>query len=244
MQHALSNGRNRLLTALPPAESALLEPYLKEVPLGQGEILQEQGDNIEEVYFPHRGTISLVAAMNQGSKIIEIATVGCEGVVGATASFGPLHAFRRAIVQIGGAATKIPAAPLRQVANHSQALRDILARYNEVLLAQVQQTAACNAFHETEERLARWLLQTHDRIDSNTIPLTQELLAQLLGVRRTTVTIIASDLQERGLLHHRRGRIEIADRQGLEAIACECYGTIRRHIDKYLPFANPSAEIH
>jgi CRP-like cAMP-binding protein len=239
MEQPLSVSRNRLLAALRPSERALLEPFLKEVPLSQGQILQEQGDDIEQIYFPHPGMISLVAVMNNGGKIIETATVGREGAVGAMAGFGPRHAFRRAIVQVAGTAVKIPTAQFREAVKGSEALRSILVRYNEVLLAQVQQAAACNAFHEAEPRLARWLLQTRDRIDTDTIPLTQEFLAQMLGVRRTTVTIIAHALQERGLLRYRRGQIEITDRQGLERVSCECYETVRKQIDEYFPFSTP-----
>jgi len=238
MEQPLSVTRNRLLAALRPSERTSLEPHLEEVPLSQGQILQEQGDDIEQIYFPHSGMISLVAVMNHGGKMIETATIGREGAVGAMAGFGPRHAFRRAIVQVAGTAAKIPTAPFREAVKGSEALRDILVRHNEVLLAQVQQAAACNAFHEAEQRLARWLLQTRDRIDSDTIPLTQEFLAQMLGVRRTTVTIIAHALQERGLLRYRRGQIEIADRQGLEKTSCECYETVRKQIDEYFPLAS------
>jgi len=173
MEQPLSGTRNRLLAALRPSERTSLEPHLEEVPLSQGQILQEQGDDIERIYFPHSGMISLVAVMNHGGKMIETATIGREGAVGAMAGFGPRHAFRRAIVQVAGTAAKISTAPFREAVKGSEALRDILVRHNEVLLAQVQQAAACNAFHEAEQRLARWLLQTRDRIDSDTIPLTQ-----------------------------------------------------------------------
>jgi CRP-like cAMP-binding protein len=239
MEQTLPVSRNRLLTSLRPSERASLEPYLEQVSLPQGQILQEQGDDIEQIYFPHLGMISLVAVMNDGGKIIETATVGREGAVGAMAGFGPRHAFRRAIVQVAGTAAKIPTARFRDAVKGSEALRDILVRYNEVLLAQVQQSAACNAFHEAEQRLARWLLQTRDRIDTDTIPLTQEFLAQMLGVRRTTVTLIAHALQERGLLRYRRGRIEIVNRQGLENVSCECYETVRKQVDEYFPLTTP-----
>jgi len=240
MDQSLSLGRNRLLSALKPEERALIEPHLKEVTLPQGEILQEQGRAIEDVYFPHRGMISLVAVMTKSDKIIETATIGREGAVGAMAGFGARHAFRRAIVQVAGAGAKIPVARFQEAVNASKIIRDLLVRYNEVLLAQVQQSVACNAFHEAEERLARWLLQTRDRIDSDTIPLTQEFLAQMLGVRRTTVTLIAHAFQERGLLRYRRGRIEIINRAGLEAVACECFETMRKQVDAYFPLAAPA----
>ncbi|HLL28883.1 MAG TPA: Crp/Fnr family transcriptional regulator [Xanthobacteraceae bacterium] len=235
MEQSLSTGRNRLLAVLGDAGRALLEPHLEEVPLDQGKLLQEQGDDIDDIYFPHSGMISLVTVMNKGGKIIETATVGREGAVGAMAGFGPRHAFRRAIVQVGGTAAKIATGQFQERVRSSEMLRDVLVRYNELLLAQVQQAAACNAFHDADQRLARWLLQTRDRIDSNTIPLTQEFLAQMLGVRRTTVTLIAQGLQERGYLRYRRGRVEIVDREGLESVACECYRTMREQIDEYFP---------
>jgi CRP-like cAMP-binding protein len=242
MEHSLT-GRNRLLHAMPPSERALIERDLQEVAIEQGQVLQEQGDTIEAVYFPASGLISLIAAMQGGDKIIEAATIGRDGALGAMAGFGPRRAFRRAIVQVAGVAARISTARLQEAVNASAALRDVLARYSEVLLAQVQQLVACNAFHEAEERLARWLLQAHDRVDGDIIPLTQEALAQMLGVRRTTVTIIAHELQKRGLLRYRRGRIEVTDRHGLETVACECYAAERKQVDEYFPPVGPAAPL-
>jgi CRP-like cAMP-binding protein len=230
--------RNRVLSALGAAELALIEPNLTNISYKQGALLQEQGEPIERVYFPQSGMISLVAVMNDGEKSIETATVGHEGVVGAVAGLGPRHAFNRAVVQVGGAMARISAAKLQAAVTKSSPLRDVIARYGEVLLAQIQQGAACNAFHEAEARLARWLLQTSDRIDSPVIPLTQEFLGQMLGVRRTTVTLIAGGLRIRGLIRYRRGKIEIVDRPGLERCACECYETVRKQIEEYFPQAN------
>jgi CRP-like cAMP-binding protein len=230
--------RNRILSALGAAELALLEAGLTTVSYEQGALLQEQGEPIEQVYFPQSGMISLVAVMNDGEKSIETATVGNEGVVGAMSGLGPRHAFNRAVIQVAGAMARISTAKLQAAVAKSPALRDVIVRYNEVLLAQIQQGAACNAFHEAEARLARWLLQTADRIDSPIIPLTQEFLGQMLGVRRTTVTLIASALQKRELIRYRRGKIEIVDRPGLERCACECYETVRKQIEEYFPQAN------
>lgn len=231
-------GRNRILSVLGPAELSLLQPHLKDIQFAQGTVLQEQGEPIEQVYFPHSGMISLVAVMNDGEKSIETATVGREGTVGAMSGLGPRHAFNRAVVQVAGNMGRIPTAKLQAAIKASPILRDVVVKYNEVLLAQIQQGSACNAFHEAEARLCRWLLQTRDRIDSDTIPLTQEFLAQMLGVRRTTVTLIARALQKRGHVRYRRGKIEIIDRAGLEKCACECYGTVRRQIEEYFPLAN------
>jgi len=230
--------RNRILSVLGTGELSIVQPHLKEIQFAQGTILQEQGEPIEQVYFPHSGMISLVAVMNDGEQSIETATVGREGTVGAMSGLGPRHAFNRAVVQIAGTMARIPTVKLQAAVNASPVLRDAIVKYNEVLLAQIQQGAACNAFHEAEERLCRWLLQTRDRIDADIIPLTQEFLSQMLGVRRTTVTLIARSLQKRGLVHYRRGKIKIVDRAGLEKCACECYGTVRRQIEEYFPLAN------
>ncbi len=230
--------RNRILSALGAAEFALIEPNLANVSYEQGVLLQEQGEPIAQVYFPQSGMISLVAVMSDGEKSIETATVGHEGVVGAMSGLGPRHAFNRAVVQVGGAVARISTAKFQAAVAKSRVLRDVIVRYSEVLLAQIQQGSACNAFHEAEARLARWLLQTADRIDSPVIPLTQEFLGQMLGVRRTTVTLIASMLQKQGLIRYRRGKIEIVDRSGMEQRACECYESVRKQLEEYFPLAN------
>ncbi len=229
-------GRNRLLAALPPADLALLKPHLGEMVLEQGVVLQEQGDRVEQVYFPEQGMISLLAVMQQG-EAIETATIGREGAVGSLSGLGPRRSHTRAVVQIAGNGSRISAARFRKAAEQSQAIRDIIVRYGEMLLIQVQQTAACNALHDVEARLSRWLLQAKDRVDGNTIKLTHEFLAQMLGVRRPTVTVVAQMLQQSGLIRYHRGHVQILDRAGLEARACECYGVIRRNIDKVTPAA-------
>jgi CRP-like cAMP-binding protein len=226
--------RNLLLAALPAADYALLTPHLEEVVLEQGAILQEQGERINEVYFPHDGIISLVAVMRQGDAV-ETATIGYEGAIGVFAGYGSRRSHSRAIVQVRGAALRISTSQFHEAAEDSEALRRIIARYGEMLLIQVQQTAACNALHAVEARLSRWLLQARDRLQGNTIRLTHEFLSQMLGVRRTTVTVVANVLQQAGLIRYHRGHIEIVDRVGLEARACECYAAIRRQIDEVTP---------
>ena len=218
---------NLLLAALPAKDLALLAPHLKKVVLEQGAVLQEQGEQIDQVYFPHDGIISLLAVMRQGDAI-ETATIGYEGAVGSFAGLGPRRSHARAVVQVAGSASRIAASRFRKAAQDSEAICKIVIRYGEALLIQVQQTAACNALHPVEARLSRWLLQARDRLDSNTIKLTHEFLSQMLGVRRTTVTVIANVLQQAGLIRYHRGQIEIVDREGLEAKACECYEAIRR----------------
>jgi CRP-like cAMP-binding protein len=198
--------------------------------LPQGLVLQEQEALVEDVYFPSSGVISLISVM-EGGEVVETATVGREGAVGAFGGLGPWRAFTRAVVQVPGAAAVISVARFQAAAGQSSRIRNLILRYKETLLAQVQQTAACNALHPLEARLARWLLQTLDRADDPALPLTQDLMARMLAVRRTTVTLIAGQLQEAGLISYRRGHLHVLDRSRLEETACECYGTIRRRTD-------------
>ncbi len=226
---------NRFLATLSPVDRALLEPDLKIVSLEQGKILYEQGGDIDQVYFPHNGMISVVALLEQGNKAVEVATVGREGAVGLVAGLGPAHAFNRAIIQVAGVISRMGTPQLQSAVRKSDTLREHIVRYNELLLAQIQQGVACNAYHEGEARMCRWLLQTRDRIDTDVIPLTQEFLSEMLGVRRTTVTLIARALQNRDLVRYRRGKIEILDYKGLQQNSCECYETIKRRTNKYFP---------
>ncbi len=234
LERSYADRRNLLLAALPAGDFALLAPHLKPVTLVQGTVLQEQGDAIDEVYFPHDGIISLLAVMRQG-EAIELATIGLEGAVGSLSGHGQRRSHTRAVVQVPGVGMRISAQRFRQAAQESEAVRQSIVRYGEILLIQVQQTAACNALHAVEARLSRWLLQARDRLSSNTIQLTQEFLSQMLGVRRTTVTVVANMLQQAGLIRYHRGQIEIVNRPGLEARACECYEAIRLQIDQAVP---------
>jgi CRP-like cAMP-binding protein len=196
--------------------------------------VQEAGEPVEYVYFPHAGMVSLLAVMLDGQGI-ETATVGSEGVVGALSAFDGRRGFTRAVVQAPLVASRISALQFHAVLQKNETLRNVIASYKEILLAQVQQTAACNALHPLECRLARWLLQTRDRIDSDVLPLTQEFLSQMLGVRRTTVTLVARQLEQAGVIQNRRGRIVVTDRKGLEDLACECYAVVRDQISAALP---------
>jgi CRP-like cAMP-binding protein len=223
---------NRLLAALPPNTLALLGRDLIQVSLQQGAILLEPGDPIANIYFPQTGLISLLVVGREGSAI-ETATVGREGAVGLHGGLGGRRSFTRATTQIGGTFSTIRAEGFERIANGSASVRDLILRYTEVLLAGTQQIAACNATHAAGPRLCRWLLQCADRTGRDELPLTQEYLAQMLGVRRTTVTLLAQALQVRGLISYRRGHIMLLDRKGLEECACECYD-IMRH-DKLAP---------
>src|SRR5215470_16972018 len=225
---------NRFLAALRAQDFALLAPHLRSVSLEYGAALHEAGDDIEHVYFPQSGMVSLVVVMRNGATV-ETATVGRGGAVGTAAGLGSRSAFGRAVVQLPGMAASIPVSAFQAIANENPTLRALVVRYNDLLIRQIQQSVACNALHALEARLCRWLLQTHDCVDGDAIPLTQEFLGQMLGVRRTTVTIAARLLQSAGLIRYRRGLIHILDRPALEDISCECYAVVRHNLDKVFP---------
>jgi CRP-like cAMP-binding protein len=217
---------NALLAAMPRDHfNQLLRPHLTTRPLPQGLMLIEAGDEVDHVYFPHNGMVSLLVVLRDG-KSIETSTVGREGVVGAMAGLGLHKSLVRAVVQLSMGASVITASQFRKAAQASEAVRDLCIRYNEVLLSQARITAACNALHIVEARFCRWLLQSADRAESDTIALTQEFLAEMLGVRRTSVTEVAGKLQHAGVISYSRGMIKIIDRAGLEAQSCECYQTL------------------
>jgi CRP-like cAMP-binding protein len=216
---------NKLLAALPRDHFELLAPHLVTVALAQGLVLSEPGDEIADVFFPHDGMLSMLAVMRDG-KAIETATVGREGVVGAMAGLGLYQSMVRVVVQLPMNATKIAAANFRKIVQKSDVIRDFCVDYNEVLLSQARVTAACNALHQIEQRFCRWLLQSADRAGGDKIGLTQEFLAEMLGVRRTSVTEIASKIQAQGLISYSRGLITISDRKGLERLSCECFQTL------------------
>jgi len=222
--------RNRFLAALPAKDFSLLVPHLRTVTLERGATLHEAGDEIEYVYFPCGGMVSLVCVMKNGATV-ETATVGRGGIVGATAGLGSRHGFSTAIVQISGEVARIARPSFLSAAETSSAIRGLVLRYNDLLLSQIQRSAACNALHHLQPRFCRWLLQVRDCIDDDLIPLTQEFMAQMLGVRRTTLTIIARVLQTRGMIRYQRGRIHILDRPALEHCACECYAVIKTQTD-------------
>jgi CRP-like cAMP-binding protein len=217
---------NILLAKLPRSDFQLLLPHLAPAQLAQGEVLFETGAEVDQVYFPHSGMVSLVVVMHDG-KAIETATVGREGVAGAMSGIG-LHVTRvRAIAQLPTVASRIAATALRKAVVKSTAIADLCVRYDQVLLAQARNTAACNVLHHVEARFCRWLLQTRDRAESDTFNLTQEFLADMLGVRRTSVTEAASKIQTNGAISYSRGVIKIVDLAALKAMSCECYETLR-----------------
>jgi CRP-like cAMP-binding protein len=216
---------NRLLGALPRDPFDRLLPHLSTVHLPQGFVLFEAGDEVDQVYFPHFGMLSLLVVLRDG-KAIETATVGREGVVGAMAGLGLYKSLVRVVVQMPVACSKIAATHFRTAAAGSDSVRNLCIRYNEVLLSQARVTAACNALHPIEARFCRWLLQSADHAASDTIALTQEFLAEMLGVRRTSVTEVASKVQNAGVITYSRGIIKILDRSALMRLSCECYETL------------------
>ena len=226
--HAIDPGpaSNKLLAALSRTDFQLLAPHLTTLQLAQGRVLYEAGNEVDEVYFPLSGMISLVVVMRDG-KAIETATVGREGVVGGMSGLGLHTTWVRAIAQLPTFASRISSPQLRKVAGESKPIADLCVRYNEVLLEQARVTAACNALHNIEARFCRWLLQTRDRAESETVNLTQEFLAEMLGVRRTSVTEVASKIQASGAISYSRGVIKILDLDALKAMSCECYQTLQ-----------------
>jgi CRP-like cAMP-binding protein len=226
--------KNRLLASLPPAGFALLSPQLTLVEMDKGRLICDPGDPIDTIYFPHDCVISLMTLMESGAAI-ETATIGREGAFGLTAALAPRESLSRAIIQVPGRASRISAVNLAEAARRSPELVTLIDRHNEALFGHATQSVACNALHSVEARFCRWLLSCRDRIDSNTVSLTQEFLADMLGVQRTTVTAVAGTLQAKGLIRYRRGVVDILDRAGLEQGACECYDAVRRTYERLLP---------
>ena len=226
--------RNRLLAALPPDLQDRLGPALRSEPLAQGQVLMEVGAPIERAYFPEEGIISSVCVFHNGTKA-EVATVGPEGFVGVVAALGGRHALARQIVQVPGTALSLEADVFRRLLDEEPALRSVVFAYAQAHIAQALQYVACNSMHNVEERCARWLLMCHDRMTSDDFPLTQEFLAEMLGVHRPTVSVAAKSLQRAGLIHYIRGHVTVLDREGLEAASCECYGMLRFQFERLLP---------
>ncbi|RYF90688.1 MAG: Crp/Fnr family transcriptional regulator [Caulobacteraceae bacterium] len=226
--------KNRLIGSLPPEDFALLSAQLSPVDMEKGRLLFEPGDPIETVYFPHDCVISLLTLMNNGAAI-ESVTIGREGAFGLMTALGPRTALSRAVIQIPGSASRISAAAFKECCRRSPALMSLADRHTDALFGHAVHSVACNALHSVEARFGRWLLTCRDRIDSDTVSLTQEFLADMLGVQRTTVTAVAGGLQAKGLIRYRRGVVDILDRPGLEAVACECYGSVRGLYERLLP---------
>jgi CRP-like cAMP-binding protein len=230
---------NRLLATLSPSERALLDPAAEVVSLSRGDILFGMGDDVTAAHFPVPGTmVSLLVDLADG-RTMEVATIGKEGAVGGIVSCGRPPAFARAEVQIPGSAIRIDIKALEAAKARSSHVRDVFCRYADALLAQIMQSVACNAAHPLEARLCRWLLTTQDRSGGEELPLTQEYLAEMLGVQRTTVSGVARGLQAQGLISYRRGSVQILRRDRIEERACECYARVEEHFRMVLPESKP-----
>jgi CRP-like cAMP-binding protein len=230
---------NRLLSTFSVAERALLEPSATLVELRRGEILFEAGMDVPATHFPSAGTVVAIVVVVDDGRTVEVATIGKEGAVGGIVSGGKAPAFGRAVVQVPGFALRVDLKALEAAKARSPHVRDLFARYADALLAQVMQSVACNALHAIEARCCRWLLSAQDRSGGADIPLTQEYLAEMLGVQRTTVSAVARMLQEQGLIRYRRGSIHILDRAAVEKRSCECYFNVARHFSEVLPEIRP-----
>jgi CRP-like cAMP-binding protein len=217
---------NSLLAAIPRKEYQRLLPMLEPVPLPFGEVLYEPGDVIRHVYFPGIALVSLLTLVDD-HLALEVGLVGREGMVGVPLALGFRVSTIRALVQGAGLAMRMKSTHFLKEFAHSLPLQRAFNRYTHSLMSQVAQTAACNRFHVVEERLARWLLMTRDRVQSNDFPMTQEFLSHMLGVRRVGVTQAAGHLQKRKLIEYSRGNIRIIDHHGLEAASCSCYRVVR-----------------
>lgn len=220
---------NSLLSALPRAEHERLSPHLELVRLVPGRILCHAGEPARHAYFPKGGMICLLSTTESG-RTVEVAMIGSEGMAGAPIILRSEVAPYQVMVQLAGNALRVGAAPLRAEFDRGGRLQHLLLRYTHALFTQVAQSAACNRFHTVEQRLCRWLLVSRDRVQTDTIRLTQEFLSQMLGVPRSSVTAVAVALQQRGLITYGRGRIVILDRPRMEAASCECYRVVREEL--------------
>ena len=224
---------NHMLAALTPADRDALLPHLKVVELPQELVLFDAGDTIKAIHFPHIGIVSLVVDLSSGD-MIEAAMVGKDGVVGGSAALDGDLSLNKAVVQLAGRASVADVDHVRALAESSVAFRTTLMRHEQFVLAQAQQSAACNASHAVEARISRWLLRCRDLAGGDDIALTQEFLAEMMGVRRTSVSLVANTLQQAGLIKYRRGHIRVLDVEGLQDAACECYETVQSHAGRLL----------
>lgn len=224
---------NHLLASLPADVYERLAPHLRKIDLELRQVLYEPTETMDTVYFPNQSMVSLVQVMENGATI-EAGVVGNDGIVGYPVYLGGKSSSSRAVVQIPGSAIVLNAAILKAEFDRCGDLHDLLLRYSQALIAQISQTAACNRFHPTEERLARWLLQSQDALRSPNLELTQDFLASMLGTRRASITLAAGKLQQAGLIHYNRGFIQILNRNALESAACECYNVVKAEYSRLL----------
>ena len=234
MSHGASPRQNQLLAALPAADYERLLPHLEHIPLDLGQALYESGGEQDYVFFPTASIVSLLYVMEDASSA-EIAIVGNEGVVGIALFMGGESTTSRAVVQSAGEGYRMRAGVLKTEFTKGGDLQHLLLRYTQALITQMAQTAVCNRHHTVEQQLCRWLLLSMDRLPSNELTMTQELIANMLGVRREGVTEAAGHLQAAGLIHYSRGKITVLDRPKLEQQVCECYAVVKLEYDRLLP---------
>ena len=227
--------QNYLLAALPAAEWERLRGKLELTPMPLGHVLYESGSELRHVYFPTTSIVSLLYVMEDGASA-EIAIVGNEGILGISLFMGGETTPSRAVVQGAGYGFRLKAQLLKEEFGRFGPMLHLLLRYTQALITQMAQTAVCNRHHSVDQQLCRWLLLSLDRLASNELAMTQELIANMLGVRREGVTEAAGKLQDAGLIRYRRGRITVLDRPGLEARACECYQVVKTEFDRLLPY--------
>jgi CRP-like cAMP-binding protein len=231
--------QNRLLAALSADAQDRLFPHLELVPMPLGKVLYESGDDLRHVYFPTDCIVSLLYVMEDGASA-EISVVGNEGMVGVAVFMGGDSTPSRALVQSAGSAYRLAGQRLKAEFNHPDAtLRLLMLRYTQALITQMAQTAVCNRHHTIDQQLCRWILLSLDRLASNQFTMTQELIANMLGVRREGVTEAAGKLQKRGVIEYHRGHITVLDRPAMEQLACECYAVVKKETDRLLPFPPP-----
>lgn len=226
---------NRLLAALPSAVLNDIAPHLRQLNLERGRVLFEPGDDVDLTHFPTRSAIISLQLVTRDGREVEAASIGREGAAGGIVSSGHKPAYGRAVVQIAGPVLVIATEQLEGAKRRRPEIADLFSRYADALLAQVMQSVVCNALHPVEQRACRWLLATHDRSDTDIIRLTQQSLAEMLGVQRTTVSGVAKALEHRGLIRQHHGHVEVIDRDGLEEACCECYQAVEDHFSLLLP---------
>ena len=234
MSLSIDAKKNQLLAQLPEAEWQRWQAQLEAVDLKLGQVLYESGATMSHVYFPTTAIVSLLYVMEDGGSA-EIAVVGHEGIVGVSLFMGGESTPSRAVVQSAGRAWRIPSRNMLEEFNRAGPVLHLLLRYTQALITQMAQTAVCNRHHSVDKQLCRWLLLSLDRLDGNELVMTQELIANMLGVRREGVTEAALNLQRAGLIQYTRGHITVLDRAGLEARTCECYGVVKKEYDRLLP---------
>ncbi len=234
MPEPASPQQNHILNALPPAERERLFPHLRPVKLALGAVLYEPGDTLRHIYFPTDSIVSLLYVLEDGASA-EIAVVGNEGAIGVALFMGGETTTNRAIVQSAGCAYRLTGKRLKHEFERHGDMLHILLRYTQALFTQMAQTAVCNRHHSVDQQLCRWLLLSLDRLPSNKLVMTQELIANMLGVRREGVTEAAGKLQKLGVIRYRRGQITVLDRARLEQLSCECYAAVKTETDRLLP---------